>query len=66
MFKLIKIENKTISEKQANEIDTGKEGNSEPGTTEPATIEKKQKKLRWPRNWRKMIWWKMIKKKSFH
>ena len=37
----MKMENKTISQKQANEIDTGKEGNSEPGTSEPATIEKK-------------------------
>ena len=32
------MENKTIFEKQANENDTGEEGNSEPGTFEPATI----------------------------
>ena len=32
------MENDTISEKLANEIDTGKEGNSEPRTSEPATI----------------------------
>ena len=32
------MENKTIFEKQANETDTGEEGNSEPGTFEPATI----------------------------
>ena len=32
------MENKTIFEKQANETDTGEEGNSKPGTFEPATI----------------------------
>ena len=35
------MENKTTSEKQANEIDTGTEGNSGPRTSEPAAIEKK-------------------------
>ena len=32
------MKNKTISEKRANEIDTGKKRNYEPGTSEPATI----------------------------
>ena len=32
------MENRTIFEKQANEIDTRKEVNSKPGTSEPATI----------------------------
>ena len=32
------MENKTISEKQANEFDTGKEGNSELEISEPATF----------------------------
>ena len=32
------MENETIFEKQANEIDTGEEGNSELGTSETATI----------------------------
>ena len=32
------MENKTISEKQANEFDTGKEGNSKLEISEPATI----------------------------
>ena len=35
------MENRTIPEKQGNEIHTGKKRNSESGTSEPAAIEKK-------------------------